>query len=142
MLPAARNIELVGGGRTGLEDDLRAAAATLGLALTDEPDPEAGWYFRSDHYPFARRGVPALSFRAGRDLVEGGTAAGSALVRAYNASRYHQPSDQFSPGWTFAGTAQEAGVAYLLGRKLADGNDWPLWNAGNEYAPLRAPKAP
>ncbi len=142
VLPAARNIELVGGGRTGLEDDLRAAAATLGLALTDEPDPEAGWYFRSDHYPFARRGVPALSFRAGRDLVEGGTAAGSALVRAYNASRYHQPSDQFSPGWTFAGTAQEAGVAYLLGRKLADGNDWPLWKAGNEYAPLRAPKAP
>jgi Zn-dependent M28 family amino/carboxypeptidase len=142
VLPAARNIELVGGGRTGLEDDLRAAAATLGLALTDEPDPEAGWYFRSDHYPFARRGVPALSFRAGRDLVEGGTAAGSALVRAYNASRYHQPSDQFSPGWTFAGTAQEAGVAYLVGRKLADGNDWPLWNAGNEYAPLRAPKAP
>ena len=139
VLPAARNIELVGGGRTPLEGDLRAAAATLGLVVTDEPNPEAGWYFRSDHYPFARRGVPALSFRAGRDLVDGGTARGNALVGAYNASRYHQPSDSFMSDWTFAGTAQEASVAYLVGRGLADGADWPLWNPGNEFAPLRAP---
>ncbi len=138
VLPAARNIELVGSGRTPLEDNLRAAAASLGLTVTDEPNPEAGWYFRSDHYPFARRGVPALSFRAGRDLVDGGFAAGDALVAAYNATRYHQPSDQFMPDWTFAGTAQEASVAYLVGAKLAGGTDWPLWNAGNEYAPLRA----
>ena len=138
VLPAARNIELVGVGRTPLEKDLEAAAASLGLRVDAEPNPEAGWYFRSDHYPFARRGVPSLSFRAGRDLVEGGTAKGDALVGAYNATRYHQPSDQFMPDWTFAGTAQEASVAYLLGRKLADGTDWPMWNAGNEYAPLRA----
>jgi Zn-dependent M28 family amino/carboxypeptidase len=138
-LPAAKNIELVGGGRTPLEGELRAAAATLGLVVSDEPNPEAGWYFRSDHYPFARRGVPALSFRAGRDLVSGGTAKGDALVGAYNATRYHQPSDQFMASWTFAGTAQEASVAYLVGRKLADGSDWPVWNAGNEFAPLRAP---
>ncbi|MBC7521300.1 MAG: M28 family peptidase [Sandarakinorhabdus sp.] len=138
VLPAARNIELVGGGRTPLEDDLRAAAATLGLTVTAEPSPEAGWYFRSDHYPFARRGVPSLSFRAGRDLVEGGTAKGNALVNAYNATRYHQPSDQFMRDWTFAGTAQEASAAYLVGRRLADGEGWPMWNAGNEFAPLRA----
>jgi hypothetical protein len=92
----------------------------LGLRTEDEPNPEAGWYFRSDHYPFARRGVPALSFRVGRDLVDGGFATGNALVSAYNATRYHQPSDQFMPDWTFAGTAQEASVAYLVGRKLAD----------------------
>ncbi len=138
VLPAAKNIELVGGGRTPLEGDLRRAAASLGLRVSDEPNPEAGWYFRSDHYPFARRGVPALSFRAGRDLVAGGTAKGDALVGAYNATRYHQPSDQFTADWTFAGTAQEASVAYLVGRKLADGTDWPMWNAGNEYVPLRA----
>jgi Zn-dependent M28 family amino/carboxypeptidase len=120
-----------------LENDLKAAASQLGLRTDDEPNPEAGWYFRSDHYPFARRGVPALSFRAGRDLVDGGFAKGNALVSAYNATRYHQPSDQFMPDWTFGGTTQEAGVAYLVGRKLADGTDWPMWNAGSEYAPLR-----
>ena len=70
--------------------------------------------------------------------VVGSDAAGDALVNAYNATRYHQPSGAFMPDWTFAGTAQEASVAYLVGRKLADGTDWPLWNAGNEYAPLRA----
>jgi Zn-dependent M28 family amino/carboxypeptidase len=120
VLPAATNIELVGSGRTPLENDLKAAATALGLRTEDEPNPEAGWYFRSDHYPFARRGVPALSFRVGRDLVDGGFATGNALVSAYNATRYHQPSDQFMPDWTFAGTAQEASVAYLVGRKLAD----------------------
>lgn len=138
VLPAARNLELVGGGRTPLETDLRSAAATLGLSVIDEPNPEAGWYFRSDHYPFARRGVPALSFRAGRDLVDGGTARGDALVGAYNAARYHQPSDQFDPAWDFAGTAQEASAAYLVGSRLANGTAWPMWNAGNEYAPLRS----
>jgi Zn-dependent M28 family amino/carboxypeptidase len=138
VLPAARNIELIGVGRTPLEDALKAAAASLGLRTDDEPNPEAGWYFRSDHYPFARRGVPALAFRAGRDLIDGGTAKGDALVGAYNARRYHQPNDAFMPDWTFAGTAQEASVAYLVGRKLADGTDWPMWHAGQEYAPLRA----
>ena len=85
VLPAARNIELVGGGRTELELRLAAAAAKLGLRVDAEPNPEAGWYFRSDHFPFASRGVPAIAFRAGRDLVEGGTAAGNAIVGPYNA---------------------------------------------------------
>ena len=138
VLPAAKTLELVGGGRTPLEDMLRSAASSLGLTLIDEPNPEAGWYFRSDHHPFARRGVPSLSFRAGRDLVDGGTARGNAIVAAYNAARYHQPSDSFDPGWTFAGTAQEASAAFLVGNRLANGSDWPMWNPGNEFAPLRA----
>lgn len=108
VLPAARNIELIGAGRTPLEADLARVARAQGLRTDDEPNPEAGWYFRSDHFPFARRGVPALSFRAGRDLVQGGTRAGEAIVSAYNARCYHQPCDSFRPDWTFAGTAQEA----------------------------------
>lgn len=138
VLPAARNLELIGSGRTPLEGELRAAAATLGLRVDDEPNPEAGWYFRSDHYPFAMRGVPSLAFRAGRDLVDGGFARGNAIVGAYNANRYHQPSDEFMADWRFAGTVQEASAAYLVGAKLANGSDWPMWNAGSEYAPLRA----
>jgi Zn-dependent M28 family amino/carboxypeptidase len=138
VLPAARDIELVGGGRTDLESRLADAATTLGLRVTPEPNPEAGWYFRSDHFPFAKKGVPAVAFRAGRDLVEGGTAAGNAWVEAYNARHYHQTTDEFDPAWTFAGTAQEAHVAYELGRALADDGGWPLWNAGVEYGVVRA----
>jgi len=138
VLPAARDIELVGGGRTDLESRLADAAAALGLRVTPEPNPEAGWYFRSDHFPFAKKGVPAIAFRAGRDLVEGGTAAGNAWVEDYNARHYHQTSDEFDPAWTFAGTAQEALVAYQLGRTLANDGGWPDWNPGNEYGAVRA----
>jgi len=137
VLPSARDIELIGGGRTSLEDDFARVAKMQGLRVTPEPNPEAGWYFRSDHFPFARRGVPALAFRAGRDLVAGGTAAGPRTVATYNKNCYHQPCDQFDPRWTFAGTVQEANVAYALGHELADSKDWPAWNAGSEYKSLR-----
>jgi Zn-dependent M28 family amino/carboxypeptidase len=137
VLPAARDLELIGGGRTTLEEDFARVAKANGLRVTPEPNPEAGWYFRSDHFPFARRGVPALAFRAGRDLVGGGTAAGERIVSAYNKDCYHQPCDEFDPKWTFAGTVQEATVAYSLGRELANSGAWPTWNDGNEFKPLR-----
>jgi Zn-dependent M28 family amino/carboxypeptidase len=138
VLPAARDVELIGGGRTDLELRLAEAAAKLGLRVTLEPNPEAGWYFRSDHFPFARRGVPAIAFRAGRDLVDGGTAAGDAIVGPYNARDYHQTTDEFDPRWTFAGTAQEASVAYELGRAIANDGSWPGWYPGVEYGSVRA----
>jgi len=137
VLPAARDVELIGGGRTSLELDLAREAKSQQLRVIAEPSPEAGWYFRSDHFSFARRGVPALAFRAGRDLVDGGTAAGQRIVSTYNAACYHQPCDQFDPGWTFAGTVQEATVAYLLGKGVANSAGWPTWNEGNEYEALR-----
>lgn len=126
-LPASRTIELIGGGRTTLEDDLVNAAALQGLDVVPEPNPEAGWYFRSDHYPFALRGVPALAFRIGRNLVEGGTAAGDRLIQAYNARCYHQPCDELDQSWSMTGAGQEASLAYRLGRVLLDGNIWPSW---------------
>lgn len=137
VLSAARDIELIGGGRVSLEGDLRRAAEIRGLTVVDEPAIEAGWYFRSDQFSFARRGVPAITFRAGRDLVDGGTARGTAIVADYNARRYHQPSDEFDPASTFAGTAQEATVAYDLGLRIANTDAWPAWNAGIEYGALR-----
>ena len=126
-LPTARTIELIGGGRTTLERDLATVATAQGLAVVPEPNPEAGWYFRSDHYPFAVRGVPALAFRIGRDLKVGGTAAGNRLIEPYNTRCYHQPCDQFDASWTAEGAAQEANIAYALGRRLAMGGAWPGW---------------
>ena len=126
-LPTAKTIELIGGGRTNLEDSLSRAAAGQGLRVVPEPSPEAGWYFRSDHYPFARAGVPALAFRIGRELAVGGSAAGTRLVDAYNTRCYHQPCDEFDAGWTAQGAAQEANVAFTLGQELATGRTWPEW---------------
>jgi Zn-dependent M28 family amino/carboxypeptidase len=141
VLPAARTIELIGGGRTPLEKDFARIAATQHLKVVPEPSPEAGWYFRSDHYPFARRGVPTVAFRIGRDLIDGGYAAGSKIVDVYNRDCYHQPCDQFDPRWTFAGAAQEANVAFLFGSEIANQTGWPGWNAGGEFEAARKASA-
>ena len=137
VLPAARNLELIGPGQTDLETLLTQAAREQGLRVDPEPSPEAGWYFRSDHFPFAQRGVPALAFRAGRDLKSGGMKAGQQIVGAYNARCYHQPCDEFNAKWMFAGTAQEALAAYRVGRMVADGAYWPGWLPGSVYAAAR-----
>jgi Zn-dependent M28 family amino/carboxypeptidase len=137
VLPAARNLELIGPGQTDLESLLVKAAREQRLRVDPEPSPEAGWYFRSDHYPFAQRGVPALAFRAGRDLKVGGVKAGQPTVEAYNIRCYHQPCDEFKASWTFAGTAQEALAAYRVGRMVADGAFWPGWLPGSAYAEAR-----
>lgn len=138
MLGRARDIELVGGGRTDLEDDLAHAASAEGLRLEPEPHPEAGWYFRSDHYSFSIRGVPSLSFRIGRDIEDGGLATGTARADDYNVNRYHQTKDEFDPQWTFEGSAQEASVAWRVGLGIANSSRWPAWKPGVEYAVLRA----
>jgi Zn-dependent M28 family amino/carboxypeptidase len=141
VLPAARNLELIGPGQTDLERLLLSAAREQGLRVDPEPSPEAGWYFRSDHYPFAQRGVPALAFRAGRDLQAGGVKAGQRIVGAYNERCYHQPCDEFSPAWTFAGTAQEALAAFRVGQMVADSSAWPGWNEGVSFGATRAQSA-
>ena len=137
VLGAARNLDLIGPGRTPLEADLKRVAAAQGLRVDDEVNTEAGWYFRSDHYAFAEKGVPTVYFRAGTDLFAGGKAAGARTVAAYNARCYHQTCDEFDPAWTMAGSAQEGQVAYALGREIADSGRWPGWNAGGEYDRLR-----
>jgi Zn-dependent M28 family amino/carboxypeptidase len=138
-LPRSRTIELIGGGRTTLEDDLARAAARQGLRVEPEPNPEAGWYYRSDHFSFSKKGVPSLAFRIGRDLAVGGRAAGNVDVDRYNRERYHQPSDEFDPSWTLEGQAQEARAAYAVGRAVADSAAWPAWRANAEFAAARAP---
>ncbi len=137
VLPAARNLKLIGPGQTDLEADLRAAAAQAGLRADPEPSPEAGWYFRSDHFPFAQRGVPALAFRAGRDLVAGGRPRGQRTIAVYNRTCYHQTCDEFDPRWPFAGTAQEALAAYRVGHGIANSTKWPTWHRNSEYLHIR-----
>ena len=127
QLPRTRNLELIGGGRTTLESDLAEAAKAMGLVVANEPNPEAGWYFRSDHFPFAARGVPAIAFRAGRDLVNGGSAAGQALIDDYNLRCYHQPCDQVGAGYSFEAAAQEAEAAWRVGLTVANRPARPGW---------------
>lgn len=136
-LSMTRSLELIGAGRTELEADLTRVAARQGLTIEAEHNPAAGWYGRSDHFTFAEQGVPTVYFRAGSDLVEGGSQRGMAMIEAYNSHDYHQRSDEFDPSWDLVAAAQEGTVAYLLGREIADSARWPSWNDGVPYKALR-----
>jgi Zn-dependent M28 family amino/carboxypeptidase len=107
------------------------------LAYAPDPKPEAGYFFRSDHFSFAKRGVPAISYGSGEDLEQGGVAAGKAIQDKYTADNYHQPSDEWSAAWTFAGMARDLELLYSLGYDLANSPAWPNWSKDSEFRAIR-----
>ena len=133
----ARDFSISGTARLELLDMLVAQAQRQGRTFTPDPRPEAGGFFRSDHFPFAKAGVPALSFRPGIDLVNGGTARGQAIAADYTARRYHQPDDEYDPSWDFSGLVQDAQLLHAVGYTLANGNAWPNWSQDSEFRAAR-----
>ncbi|HEY0505751.1 MAG TPA: M28 family metallopeptidase [Lysobacter sp.] len=133
----ARNFTTSGSAKQELLDQLVAKAKTWNLAYVTDPKPEAGHFFRSDHFPFAKRGVPAISFGSGNDLMDGGLEAGKKMEDAYVADRYHQPADQWEADWTFLGMARDLQLLYSVGRDLADSDAWPNWDASSEFRAAR-----
>ncbi|MGH8082832.1 MAG: M28 family metallopeptidase [Lysobacter sp.] len=133
----ARDFTTSGSAKQELLDDLISTAQRWDLKYVTDPKPEAGHFFRSDHFPFAKRGVPAISFGSGEDKVEGGEAAGKAASDAYTRDRYHQPADQWESSWTFAGMARDMQVLYTLGSELANSNRWPNWSEDSEFRAAR-----
>ncbi|MDR7133361.1 Zn-dependent M28 family amino/carboxypeptidase [Lysobacter niastensis] len=134
----ARNFTTSGSAKQELLDQLvDTAQKQWNLAYVTDPKPEAGHFFRSDHFPFAKRGVPAISFGSGNDLVDGGLEAGKKMEDEYVADRYHQPADQWEADWTFTGMARDLQLLYKVGRDLADSNRWPNWDASSEFRGAR-----
>ena len=134
---AARNFSTTGSAKSDLLDALVAEGKAAGLAYVTDQHPEAGLFFRSDHFPFAKRGVPALSYGSGNDLVEGGVAAGDAEGKDYNQKRYHQPADEWRADWTFASMVHDLPMLYRLGSSLANSTRWPGWGADSEFRVIR-----
>jgi len=133
----ARDVGVRGSNQVFLEDDLEKLAVAAGRRLSPDPRPEAGSFFRSDHFSFAKVGVPALSIGSGDDLYGGGVKAGEAAREDYNAKRYHQPADEFGANWDLRGVAIDAGLFFTLGRELAEGTRWPEWKPGSEFKAAR-----
>jgi len=134
---AAHDFSMSGSARLGLLDDLIAQGKQQSLAFTPDADPAAGSFFRSDHFSFAKRGVPAISVESGRDLVEGGRARGDALHQAYVREHYHQPSDEWQPTWNWDGVVQTLALAYGVGQRLATTREWPDWSADSAFRVVR-----
>ncbi|MFT4247556.1 MAG: M28 family metallopeptidase [Pseudomonas sp.] len=134
----SRDFGIYGTAKLELLDDLKAVAKQgWNLRYTPDPKPEAGYFFRSDHFSFAKRGVPAISYSAGQDWEVGGIAAGKAASDDYTAKRYHQQGDEWQPDWSFAGAARDLAVLYTLGLQLADSRQWPNWSQDSEFRATR-----
>jgi Zn-dependent M28 family amino/carboxypeptidase len=132
-----KNFTVRGTAKFDLVDLIVAAGKRQGRYFTPDPHPETGGFYRSDHFSFAKVGVPAVSFSQGLDLVNGGTARGEALASEYNAKHYHQPSDEWHADWDWSGVAQNAALLHDVGLRLANSRDWPNWSSDSEFRAAR-----
>ncbi|EGF90285.1 peptidase family M28 family protein [Asticcacaulis biprosthecium C19] len=132
-----KDLEVTGAGQSSLEDLLKLYAAGQGRTLTPDQTPEAGFFFRSDHFPLAKRGVPMLYAASGKDMVKGGVAAGEAFDKDYVEKRYHQPDDEWSARWDLSGMVEDVTLYYQMGRALANSDLWPAWRDTSEFKAAR-----
>jgi Zn-dependent M28 family amino/carboxypeptidase len=116
---------------------VQEAAKRLGLTISPDPRPLAGLYYRSDHFMFARVGIPAFSINRGDDLAGRAPGTGAKLFEEYNTQRYHQPSDEYRDDWDFSGLEIYARLGFLIGMDAANIPTLPTWRAGDEFLPAR-----
>lgn len=139
MLPVGptNDMVVVGYGASELEDLLKAELDTAGRVIVPDPNPQAGYFYRSDHVSFAKKGVPMLYADGGNDKVDGGEAAGRAIAETYTAQRYHKPMDEYEESWDLSGMEQDVRTLYAVGLKIAQSDSWPTWYPGNEFEAIR-----
>ena len=110
-------------------------------SLTPDRRAEAGYFYRSDHFNFAKAGVPALYIKSGTQLRDKPEGAGKALLDDYLANRYHKPGDEYSEDWDMSGTVEDLRLLFEVGARVASEPTWPAWRAGNEFRPAREKSA-
>ncbi|MBO0724859.1 MAG: M28 family peptidase, partial [Blastocatellia bacterium] len=105
--------------------------------ISPDTRPEQGFFYRSDHFPFAKAGVPAVNFDPGVKFVGHSDKWGEEQFQDYNQHRYHQPSDEYSPNWNFSGMVQQARLAFWTGLRVANATETPQWKRGDEFERAR-----
>ncbi len=132
-----RDIVVVGLGNSTLDDVLADAAAPLGRVLVADPEPEKGFFYRSDHFEFAKKGVPALYTDAGTEFIGKPEGYGTAKREEYTATDYHKPSDEVKPEWDLTGAVEDLGLLLSVGYRVANAAAWPTWKPGTEFKSIR-----
>ena len=135
-----RDIVSVGLGNTTLDDLLIAAAQAQDRTVGGDPDSEKGSFYRSDHFEFAKQGVPALNGKGGTDYVGQSSDYGKARRDEYVKNDYHKPSDEVKPGWNLAGAIEDLQLLMTVGYQVANGTERPEWKPGTEFQAIRAAK--
>jgi Zn-dependent M28 family amino/carboxypeptidase len=133
-----RDLIVVGLGASTLDDLAKKVADEQGgRTLNPDPTPERGGYYRSDHFEFAKQGVPALSIHAGDDYIGKPPSFGREKAEYYTTHDYHKPSDEIKPGWDLSGEAQDVQLLFQVGLLIANGDKYPEWKPGNEFKARR-----
>ena len=132
-----KDITVIGLGASDLDDYLRDAAAEQGRTLRPDPEPEKGFYYRSDHFNFAKQGVPALYIDTGIDYVGKPPEYSKQKRDEYTEKDYHAPSDEVKPDWDLSGASEDGELLYLVGYRVANADKFPEWKAGNEFKAKR-----
>ncbi|MCW5548768.1 MAG: M28 family peptidase [Opitutaceae bacterium] len=133
----SRDLEVVGYGASTIEDLARTLLERDGRVLTPDTRPEVGSYYRSDHFEFAKQGVPAFYAKRGVEIIGRPEGYGRAINDEYTSRHYHKVSDEIGDDWDFTGAALDAQLYFELGRAIADGDTWPEWKPGNEFKARR-----
>ena len=140
LLPMGRmkDVMITGYGQSELDEYVKRAAEEQDRYITGDPDSHTGMYFRSDHFSFAKKGVPSLFVRGNTDSREFGKEWAAATVKDYIDNKYHRTSDNYEPEkWNFEGIREDAQLAFTIGYQLATSNAFPKWNSSSEFASLR-----
>ena len=132
-----KDITVIGMGASDLDDYLRDAAATQHRTLTPDPEPEKGFYYRSDHFNFAKQGVPALDPDEGVEYIGKPQDFGDKVRSEWTERDYHQPSDAVIPDWDLSGAREDLQVLFAVGYRVAEAEKLPDWKAGNEFKAKR-----
>ncbi|MFL2840221.1 MAG: M28 family metallopeptidase [Pseudohongiellaceae bacterium] len=132
-----KDVVVVGARSSELENYLEQSAQLQGRYIKSEPTPERGYYYRSDHFNFAKVGVPALYAGSGEDHVDSGIEYGSAQAQNYTDNRYHAVSDEYNPEWDLSGAAEDIFLYFDIASKLANETTYPEWFEGNEFKAIR-----
>jgi Zn-dependent M28 family amino/carboxypeptidase len=132
-----KDITVIGYGMSELDGYIEAAAKEAGRTVSSDPSPEKGSYFRSDHFPFAKEGIPAVYPSGGSDSVEHGREWTIAKRDKYLAENYHKPSDEFDPNWDLSGAIDDLRLLFKVGYRLAMESTFPNWKEGTPYKAKR-----
>jgi Zn-dependent M28 family amino/carboxypeptidase len=131
------DLTVVGLGNSTLDDVLRAVATEKGRVLRPDPEPEKGFYYRSDHFNFAKQGVPALDPNDGIEFIGKPKDWGQKKRDEYTDKDYHKPSDEIKPDWNLSGAAEDLRVLMTVGYRVANTEKYPEWKPGNEFKAKR-----
>jgi Zn-dependent M28 family amino/carboxypeptidase len=132
-----RDLNVLGDSKSSLGPSLASMLRTEGVTISPDAHPEQGHFYRSDHFSFAKVGIPSVSVGAGTEYIGRPAGYGLHLAEDYTAHRYHQPSDEYRSDFDMSGAAQLASIVYRFGQQLGNAQTVPSWNADAEFKAMR-----